>query len=88
MVMMICFKYLPALMILFFAVSSITVLSDQTPPWEQKHVQLQQQRDIIFVQFEKIQTTLVVRVKDEDPSLLTRVSLDPPKTRVTGYGLS
>ena len=63
------------------------MLADQTPAWEQKYIQLQQQRNDVFIQLENLHSALIPRVKDEDPALLTRLSLDPPEARRTGYGL-
>jgi len=80
-------KILSALILLFSAVSNITTLANQPAAWEQKHLQLQQQRDDVFTQLENIHTVLVPRVKDEYPTLLTRLSLDSPEARETGYGL-
>jgi len=67
--------------------SSVIAQAAQPQPWEQKHKQLQQQQDIVFTRLEGVHVTLVARVQDEAPALLTRLSLDPPKTRATGYGL-
>lgn len=80
-------KVLSVLILLSCAVSGITTLANQPPAWEQKHLQLQQQRDDVFKQLENIHTSLVPRVKDEAPTLLTMLSLDTPEARETGYGL-
>jgi len=87
MVTIIRLQRLLVLMLLFCAVSNITALADQFPLWDQKHIQLQQQRDVVFKQLDKIHSSLVPRVKDEAPTLLTRLSLVPPEARATGYGL-
>jgi len=75
------------LLSMIFLTSSANVQAAQTQPWEQKHKQLQQQRDIVFTRLEQAHAALVVRVQDEAPALLKRLSLDPPKARATGYGL-
>jgi len=80
-------KNLSVLILLFCVVSSITTLANQSPAWEQKYLQLQQQRDDAFALLENVHSSLVPRVKGEDPTLLTRLSLDPPEARATGYGL-
>lgn len=72
---------------LFFLASTAIVQADQVQPWEQKHKQLHHQGNILFTRFEEVHSALLVRVKDEAPYLLTRLSLDPPKSRATGYGL-
>lgn len=59
----------------------------QPQPWELKHTRLQQQRDVVFARLETIYSDLLLRIQEEAPSLLTRLSLDPPKPRATGYGL-
>jgi hypothetical protein len=70
-----------------FVVTSALVCGDQPEPWEQKLDQLQIQREIIFTRLEGIYLILEKRVRTEEPGLLPRLSLEPPKPRVTGYGL-
>ncbi len=59
----------------------------QPQPWEMKHKQLQQLREVVLACLVEVHAALVVRVQDEAPELLARISLDPPKTRASGYGL-
>lgn len=66
---------------------SAPALGIQPPPWEEKHEQLQHVRDVIFAQTDEIHLALQLRAQREDPLFLARLSLDPPKPRVTGYGL-
>lgn len=87
MVRIIRLKHVPVLFCLFFAVLSISAPSDQVAPWKQKHTQLQQQRDDLFIQLENIHAALLLRVELEDPGLLKSLSLEPPQVRATGYGL-
>ena len=68
-------------------VSSIDALADQPPAWVQKHAQLKRQSEDIFTQLENIYEILIFRVSKEDPTLLNKLSLDPPQARDTGYGL-
>jgi hypothetical protein len=56
-------------------------------PWEQKYTQIQLQRDIVFTRLEAIHAELLLRVQEEAPALLSKLSLDPPKARKTGYAL-
>jgi hypothetical protein len=72
---------------LIFLTTQTRVQADQLLPWEQKYIQLLEQRDILFIRLEEVHTTLVARVQNEAPSLLPRLSLTPPRTRNAGYGL-
>jgi len=78
---------LSILLSLIMLVYSATVHAAQLPPWEGKHQQLLYQRNLIFEQLDEIHSVLVPRVQEEDPNLLKRLSLDPPQSRATGYGL-
>ena len=80
-------KPISVLVVLICFFSSITTLADQPPAWEQKHAQLKLQSKDIFIQLENIHEALIFRVKNENPALLSRLSLDPPVARETGYGL-
>jgi len=59
----------------------------QPPPWEQKHEQLQLQKDILLTLMEEIRSALVQRLQQDDQALLARLSPDPLEPLVTGYGL-
>lgn len=87
MVKLIRLKHLFISGCLLFAGLNNSALSESLPLWEQKDVQLQQQRDAVFGQVEELHTALLVRAELEDPSLLTRLSPEPPKARASGYGL-
>lgn len=80
-------KPLSVLVLLFCCVSSITSFAEQPPAWEQKYAQLELQSKDIFIQLENIHEALIFRVKNESPTLLNRLSLDPPVARETGYGM-
>jgi hypothetical protein len=75
------------LLSMIFLTSSAITQAAQTEPWEQKHKQLQQLRNVVFTRLEEVHATLVARVQDEAPALLIRLSLNPPKARATGYEL-
>ena len=59
----------------------------QPQPWEEKMQQLQLQKDAIFGMLEEIHSALVPVAREENPALLARLSLEPPKPLATGYGL-
>ena len=75
------------LLVLTLLDSNATAGTAQPLPWEEKYQQLQLQRDLIFARFVEIHSVLVPRVQEEDPALLTRLSLETPKPRITGYRL-
>jgi hypothetical protein len=54
-------------------------------PWQEKHQQLQQQRDTIFTRLEQVRLGLEQRIPKQNLELLARLS--PPLPRATGYGL-
>ena len=83
----ICRKSVSILVSIAFVVASAVVSGDRPEPWEQKHDQLQKQREIVFTHLEIIYTVLERRVREEAPALIAQLSLNPPKSRVTGYGL-
>jgi len=72
---------------LVFMTASNFAHATQLQPWELKHQQLQQQRDVVFACLEEVHAALVARAQDEAPALLIRLSLDAPQTRASGYGL-
>jgi hypothetical protein len=78
-----------AVLLITFMVSVIAAKEHQTQPlpWQAKHAQLQTLKDGIFSQLEEIQSALVHLVGEENPALLTQLSLDPAKPRAGGYGL-
>ncbi len=81
------YKWHLSILLLIILVLSATAHTAQPLPWEEKHQQLLHQRDLIFEQLDEIHSVLVPRVQEEDPVLLKRLSLDPPQSRATGYGL-
>jgi hypothetical protein len=78
---------------LFILLSLILLVSSAIPqeyelrPWEEKYQKLQIQSDTIFERLKGIHAILEWRAQREDPALLARLSIDPPKPRATGYGL-
>ena len=75
------------LLSLILLVSSAMPHENESRPWEGKYQQLQIQSNTIFERLKEIHALLEGRAQIEDPALLARLSLDPPKPRPTGYGL-
>lgn len=75
------------LLLLTYLFSNSMAFEVQTPPWQEKHKQLQLLRNTLFNRLENIQSTLVRRTRNKYPALLARLSLEPVEPRAYGYGL-
>jgi hypothetical protein len=55
-------------------------------PWEIKHQELQSQTEALNDDIQAIHQELITRAEIENPSLIPRISPEPPEPRQSGYG--
>lgn len=72
---------------LTFLASTIVVQASQPQSWELKHEQLKQKQGAAYSLLKDVYAVLVLYVQEENPALLTQISLDPPERRARGYQL-
>lgn len=75
------------LLLIIYMISDTVADEIQSPPWQEKHRQLQHLRSSIFSRLEDIQSILINRAQNKNPALLKRLSLETVEPRTYGYGL-